>query len=195
MINIFSHAFPTNIVLLEYTEDKDLEDFDLSIPLSGMVIEQIIKPRHPELVEKLKSLHARDRRSGVMIDRYANESGHPAIVSFSDPQIFFKEWGVEGVINDAKDFYAAVVYPSRDNLVRVMYRNEETPKTKTDVHTGDGEFSHHEFIYTDSLPDDLHWAQQKLQSLKDLGLNVAVNHYKHGNSNLPTIYFKVLPTV
>lgn len=192
MINVFSHTFPTRVVLLEYTEDQDLEDFDLSIPLNDTVIEQIIKPRYPELVEKLTSLYARDRRSGVMIDRFANEKNYPAIVSFGDPQTFFKEWGVEGVIDDAKFFYAAVVYPSRNNLVRVMYRNEEAPKNKTDVHTGDGKFSHHEFIYTDSLPKELDWAHGKLESLKELGLNVALNHYKT-DGNKTKIYFRVLP--
>ena len=192
MINVFSHTFPTRIVLLEYTEDQDLEDFDLSIPLNETVIEQIIKPRYPELVEKLKNLHARDRRSGVMIDRYAKENNQPAIVSFGDPQTFFKEWGVEGVIDDSKFFYAAVVYPSRNNLVRVMYRNEESPKDKTDVYAGDGKFSHHEFIYTDSLPKELDWAHGKLDALKELGLNVDFNHYKT-DGNKAKIYFKVLP--
>lgn len=195
MINIFSHSFPTNIVLLEYAEDQHLEDFDLSIPLSGMVIEKIIKPRYPDLVSKLTSFHARDRRSGVMIDRYAKENIFPAIVSFGDPEIFFEEWGVEATIDETKSFYTAVVYPARDNLVRVMYRNEETPDTKTDVHTGDGKFSHHEFIYTNFLPKELEWAYEKLEALKELGLNVAFNHYKYNNGSQPKIYFKVLPTV
>ena len=194
MLNIFSHNFPTSLVLLEYAQDQDLEDFDLSIPLNSRVIDQIIKPRYPELVSKITNLYSKDFRSGVMIDHYAKENNQPAVVSFEDPENFLQEWGTEAVIDSTKKFYAAVVYPSRDNLVRIMYRNPETPKFKTDVHKGDGTFSHHEYIYTNSIPEELEWAHEKLQSLKELGLNASFNHYKNiGDKS--KIYFKVLPTI
>ena len=190
MITILSHTFPCRHALLEYSEGQAIEDFDLSLPLNAQVIEQVIKPRYPDLVDKLSDLRAKDPRSGVMLDRFAAETAQPAVVSFSDPQAFLAEWGAEAVIDESKEFYVAVVYPARDNLVRIVYRNPEHPATKTDVHSADGSFSHHEEIYTGELPASLSWAEAKLQELKDAGVDAKINHFKDLGAN-SKVYFLV----
>lgn len=178
MITFFSHNLPCRWALLEYSEGQAVEDFDLSIPLNSQVIEQVIKPRHPDLVDKLSDLCAKDYKSGVMLDAFAKDTVEPAVVSFSDPEAFLSSWGAQGVLDDSKEFYAAVVYPARDNLVRLVYRNAEHPEVKTDVHSGDGTFSHHEEIYKGELPANLSWAESKLQELKDAGVDARINHFK-----------------
>jgi hypothetical protein len=190
MITFFSHTLPCRWALLEYSEGQAIEDFDLSIPLNPQVIEQIIKPRYPDLVDKLSELCVKDPGSGVMLDAFSKETVQPAVVSFRDPEGFLADWGAEGALDDSKEFYAAVVYPARDNLVRLVYRNAETPKVKTDVHSGDGTFSHHEEIYKGELPASLSWAESKLQELKDAGVNARINHFKDLGAD-SKVYFLV----
>lgn len=190
MVTFLSHTLPCRWALLEYSEKQVIEDFDLSIPLNAQVIEQVIKPRYPDLVDKLSELQARDFRSGVILDRFAAGTVSPAVASFSNPQAFLADWGVEAVIDESKEFYAAVVYPARDNLVRIVYRNSEQPATKTDVHSVDGSFSHHEEIYTGELPASLNWAEAKLQELKDAGVDAKINHFKDLGAN-SKVYFLV----
>lgn len=190
MINLFSHKLPIGLVLLEYSKHQPIEHFDLSIPLSPTVIEQVVKPRYPELVTKLTDLYNKDRRSGVMIDHFEDEKNPPSIVSFQEPFGFFKEWGVEGVIDETKEFYASAIYLGRNNLVRTVYRNPEKPKTKTDVHSGDGTFSHHEVIYTGFLPDHMSWVWDKQAELELAGIKATLSHYKDQGDNSKA-YFKV----
>lgn len=188
MITFLSHTLPCRWALLEYSENQALEDFDLSIPLNPQVIEQVVKPRYPDLVAKLSDLCAKDPGSGIMVDKFAKEVVSPAIVSFMDPAHFLSDWGANGVIEADKEFYAAVVYPARDNLVRIVYRNAEDPKNKTDVHAGDGSFSHHENIYKGTLPDHMSWANDKLKELKDAGVDARINHFKDLGPN-SKVYF------
>lgn len=190
MISLFSHKLPTGLVLLEFSKNQPIEQFDLSIPLSLPVIDQVIKPRYPGLVNKLTDLYAKDRRSGVMIDHFNEEAKPPSIVSFVDPEEFFKEWGVEAVIDSTKEFYAAAIYLGRDHLVRTVYRNAEEPKTRTDVHAGDGTFSHHEIVYTGTLPDHMDWVWVKQQELEGRGINATLSHFKNQGENSKA-YFKV----
>ena len=191
MIEIFSHKLPTGLVLLEYAEKQPIESFDLSITLSPAVIEQVIKPRYPELVAKLTDLHKKDFRAGVMIDRYIHDVTPPSIVSFVDPEVLFAEWGVEAVIDEIKQFYASAIYLGRDKLVRTVYRNPEEPKTKTDVHKADGKFSHHENVYTGSLPEHMNWVWGKQRELKGEGIKATLTHFKDLGENSKA-YFKVV---
>lgn len=190
MITVFSHTLPCRCALLEYAEGQALTEFDLSIHINLPIIESVIAPRYPNLVDKLTKLHREDYRSGVMIDKFTSEVNLPAVVIFSNPETFFSEWGVTASIDNTKEFYAAVVYTGRDNLVRTVYRNPETPDTKTDVHNADGSFSHHEEIYTGELPASLSWAESKLQELKDAGVNARINHFKDLGPN-SKVYFLV----
>lgn len=190
MITLFSHQFPIGLVLLEYSKNQPIEYFDLSIPLNPNVIEQVVKPRYPELVTKLTDLYAKDRRSGIMIDLYDKEVRPPSIVSFQDPSTFLGEWGVEAVVDSTKEFYASAIYLGRDSLVRTVYRNAEKPKTKTDVHAGDGTFSHHEIVYTGELPDHMDWVWGKQRELEGEGVKATLSHFKDQGENSKA-YFKV----
>lgn len=190
MITLFSHTLPCRWALLEYSEGQAIEDFDLSIPLNAQVIEQIIKPRHPGLVDKLSDLHSKDPRSGVMLDYFSRDTVPPAVVSVKDPEAFIASWGAEGVLDENKEFYAVVVYPARDSLVRLVYRNAEQPEIKTDVHNGDGTFSHHEEIYKGTLPASLSWAESKLRELNDAGVDARINHFKDLGTD-SKVYFLV----
>ena len=190
MINIFSHTFLCRTLGLEYSEHQAIEDFDISLPLTEGVISGLVAERYPELVTKLRQRHDQDRRAGIMIDRYSSEVNAPSLVTFGDPYKFFEEWGVEGVVDENQEYYAAVVYLGRENLVRVVYRNADNPSTKTDVYDGGGSFSHHEEIYTGSLPESLEWANAKLMELKDLGINARINHFKD-NGKESKVYFLV----
>jgi hypothetical protein len=193
MINIFSHTFHCRCVLLEYAEGQQIEDFDLSIPLTKPLFDDVVSERYPELVAKLTKLSEKDYLSGLMIDHFLNEENQPAVISFGEPEEFFKEWGVTGVLDETKKFYAVVIYTGRDNLVRTIYRNPENPQFKTDVHNADGSFSHHEEIVTGDLPDNLKWAETRLQELKDLGINARINHFKNNGEN-SKVYFAVEAT-
>lgn len=188
MIDIFSVTFPSNILLLEYEEDRAIEDFDLSIPLNSSVLDQVISPRYPDLIDSLRSLYKRDSRAGVMIDHFLSETSDISLVSFSDPASLLNEFGVEANLVESKEFYAVVIYLGREKLVRTIYRNPENPGKVTDVHNSDGSFSHHETIYQGELPENLNWAHTRLQELKDLGANVAINHFKDNK-----VYFSVKP--
>jgi len=190
MINIFSHTFPSRWILLEYSESQDIEDFDLSIPLTPGVIQDIIAPRFPELVSKLTELHKKDPGSGVMLDKFLNEVNPPAVVSFRNPLEFFAKWESTGIVEESREFYAAVVYTGRGNLTRTVYRNTELPDIKTDVYSGDGSFSHHEEIYKGELPVELAWVEAKLQELRDAGVDAVINHFKNDGSR-SKVYFKV----
>ena len=190
MINIFSQTFPTRCLLLEYSENQAIEDFDLSIPLTPGVIQSIIAPRYPELVSKLSELQKSDPGSGVMLDKFLSETNQPAVVTFRDPEQFFANWNSTGIVDDSKEFYAAVVYTGRGNLTRTVYRNAEAPSVKTDVYSGDGSFSHHEEIYTGTLPAQLKWAEQKLQLLREAGVDAKINHFKD-SGEASKVYFLV----
>jgi hypothetical protein len=190
MITVLSHTLPCRWALLEYAEGQALTEFDLSIPLNPPIIEKVIAPHHSHLVDKLTKLHREDYRSGVMIDKFTSEVNQPAVVTFSDPETFFSEWGVTASIDSTKEFYAAIVYTGRDNLVRTVYRNADKPLVKTDVHNADGSFSHHEEIYKGELPAELAWAETRLQELKDAGVDAKINHFKNAGAN-SKVYFRV----
>jgi hypothetical protein len=190
MINLFSYALPCSRILLEYSEEQEIMDFDLSLPLNPGIIQTVLSPRYPELEARLTELYSTDTSSGVMLDRFHSETNQPAVITFRDPETFFATWGVEASIDESKQFYAAVVYTGRDNLVRTIYRNPELPAIKTDVHSGDGTLSHHEEIFKGELPAELAWAETRLQELKDAGVDAKINHFKNTGEK-PKVYFLV----
>jgi hypothetical protein len=190
VISFLSHTLPCRWALLEYAEDQRVEDFDLSIPLNPQLIEQVITPRYPHLVDKLSDLQSKDRLAGVMIDRFSQENIEPAVVAYGEPESFLSEWGATAVYSSDKELYATVVYPARDNLVRLVYRNPEQPAIKTDVHAGDGSFSHHEFLHQGSLPAHLNWMGEKLEALRARGVTAQLNHFKDLGDN-SKVYFRI----
>jgi len=195
MITFLSHTLSCRWALLEYSKGQAIEEFDLSIPLTPQVLEQTLKPRYPDLLDKLSEIHTNDRMAGVMLDRFAKQNVKPAIVVYKDPEKFLAEWGATAVFHEDKEFYAAVIYLARENLVRIVYRNPEQPQIKTDVHFSDGAFSHHEQIYKGELPESLAWANDKLKELQEAGVNARVNHFKDLGENSKVYFLVEAPTL
>jgi hypothetical protein len=190
MINLFGKTVKCAVVLLEYTEDRSLEDFDLSVPFTPQLIDDTIQTNYPDLVEKSKELFAADPNSGVMLDHFLNEVVQPAFVSLLPPKQFLDIFGITAPNLPEERYYASVLYTARDNELRFVYRND-SDVNQTDVVDSTNVLLFHETMFTGELPPELNWALQKEAELNAANIPAKISHYKVAGGSAPKVYFKV----
>ena len=193
MIKLFDTTLPCGVALLEYSEGKDIRDFDLSVPLNLGIISDVVGQRNPDLVETCKEVLSKDPVSGLMFDSFLSKKDSPAFVSFANPEVLLGIYDVEFTKVEDKDYYASVIYLGRDKEVRIVYRDPYEPELKTNIHDKDGNYLYSETLYKGELPAELAWANEIQDGLVKSGLKARVNHYKLNEDYPSKVYFKILP--
>ena len=193
MIKLFNHTLPCGVALLEYSEGKQVTDFDLSIPLNPQVISDIVGERNPSLVSVCREIYERDSSSGLMYDSFLSTTDEPAIVSFKTPEVLLELFNLSATLVEEKKHYATVLYLNRGNEIRVVYRDPQEPDTKTNIHDKDGVFMYKETQYKGDLPAELDWALDIQTELLKEGIKAQLNHYKINVGYPSKVYFKILP--
>lgn len=188
MINLFGKTVNCGSVLLEYSEDRDLEDFDLSVSFTDQLIEDTIRINYPEWIGKSKALFAADSNAGVMLDHFVNEVVQPSFVSLIAPQDFLSIFDIEAPELPVENYYASVLHTGRNNEMRFVYRNPQNAK-KTNVVDSSNNLLYQETIFDGELPPELGWANERSQQLEDAGIKVKINHYKLFEGYPPKVYF------
>jgi hypothetical protein len=190
MITLFGKTVQCAVVLLEYSEDRSVEDFDLSVPFTSQLINDTIKTTYPDLVSVSESLFAADPNAGVMLDHFVNEVIQPAFVSLLPPSEFLSFFDIPAPEIPSELYYASVLYTARNNEMRFVYRNADDVNV-TDVVDSNNTFLFHEIISNGVLPPELDWAYGKVEELKNAGITAEVNHYKLSDGYTPKVYLKV----
>jgi hypothetical protein len=190
MITLFGKTVQCAVALLEYSQDRSVEDFDLSVPFTPQLINDTIKTNYPDLVEVSKELHAADSGAGVMLDHFIEQTIRPAFVSFLPPGEFLSFFGIAAPQLPTERYYASTLYTARDNDLKFVYRNTSDVKV-TDVVDANNTFLFHEVIPTGMLPAELDWAYEKIEELKAAGIDAEVNHYKLTEGYTPKVYLRV----
>jgi hypothetical protein len=190
MITLFGKTVQCAVALLEYSEDRSVEDFDLSVPFTPQLIEDTIKTNYPDLVEVSKALHAADRGSGVMLDHFMSQVIQPAFVSFLPPGEFLNFFGIAAPDLPTERYYAASLYTARDNEMRFVYRNAADVNV-TNIVDSSNTFLFNETIPTGDIPSELDWAYEKIGELKTNGIDAEINHYKLSEGYTPKVYLRV----
>jgi hypothetical protein len=190
MITLFGKTVQCAVALLEYSQDRSVEDFDLSVPFTPLLIEDTIKTNYPDLVEVSKKIFAADPGSGVMLDHFVNEIIQPAFVSFLPPKEFFNFFGITAPELPSERYYATSLYTARSNEARFVYRNATDPNV-TDIVDSTNTLLFHETIPTGQLPAELDWAYEKIGELSAAGIEAKVNHYKLSPGYTPKVYLRV----
>jgi hypothetical protein len=193
MIKLFDTTLPCGVALLEYSEGKNIQDFDLSIPLNLGVISGIVRKRTPDLVPVCEEILTKDKSSGLMFDSFLSKFEKPAIVSFKKPEALLGMFDLSASLVEEKTHYATVLYLNRDNEIRIVYRDPQEPDTKTNIHDKDGLFLYKETQYKGTLPSELDWAVGIQSDLLKEGIKAQVNHYKINEGYPSKVYFKILP--
>lgn len=192
MVNLFGKTVQCAVVLLEYTQERALDDFDLSVPFTPQLIEDTIKTNYPDLVEVSKTLFAADRNAGVMLDHFMNEVVQPAFVSLLPPKEFLDIFGIATPDLPEERYYASVLYTARNNELRFVYRNENDVNM-TNVVDSNNTFLFHETMFTGTLPPELEWARERETELNAANIPAKISHYKVAEGYPPKVYFKVRP--
>jgi hypothetical protein len=190
MITLFGKTVQCAVALLEYSQDRSVEDFDLSVPFTPQLINDTIKTNYPDLVDVSKELHAADSGAGVMLDHFIEQTIQPAFVSFLPPSEFLNFFGIAAPQLPTERYYASTLYTARDNDLKFVYRNASDVKV-TDVVDANNTFLFHEVIPTGMLPAELDWAYEKIEELKAAGIDAEVNHYKLTEGYTPKVYLRV----
>ena len=190
MITLFGKTVQCAVVLLEYSQDRAVEDFDLSAPFTPQFIEDTVKTNYPDLVDVSKSLYAADPNSGVMLDHFTTQIVQPAFVSFLPPNEFLSFFGVTAPALPTERYYASVIYPARNNELRFVYRNADDINV-TNIVDSNNTFLYNEKIPTGDLPSELDWAYEKIGELSAAGIEAKVNHYKLSEGYTPKVYLRV----
>lgn len=191
MIKLFDNTLPCGVALLEYSEGKGAREFDLSVPLNLGIISEVVSGRNPECVETCEKVLQVDPKAGLMFDNFLNDTTPPDYVSFETPEALLGIFNLNATIVTDKQYYATVLYPSRDNEIRVIYRNKEKPDTVTDAHDDKGNYLYSEQLFTGGLPEDLSWATLLKSDLEEQGLDVKVNHFKVNKTGTSKVYFRI----
>jgi hypothetical protein len=190
MITLFGKTVQCAVALLEYSQDRSVEDFDLSVPFTPQLINDTIKTNYPDLVEVSKELHAADSGAGVMLDHFIGQTIQPAFFSFLPPGEFLNFFGIAAPQLPTERYYASTLYTARDNDLKFVYRNASDVKV-TDVVDANNTFLFHEVIPTGMLPAELDWAYEKIEELKAADIDAEVNHYKLTEGYTPKVYLRV----
>lgn len=191
MIKLFDNALPCGVALLEYSEGRGLRKFDLSVPLNFGIISEVVAKRNPECVATCEKVLQVDPKAGLMFDNFLNGTTAPDYVSFEDPGALLGIFNLNATVVTGKQYYATVLYPSRDNEIRLIYRNKENPETVTDAHDEKGNYLYSEQLFTQDLPKDLSWATSLKSGLEEQGLNVRINHFKVNKTGTSKVYFRI----
>lgn len=190
MITLFGKTVQCAVVLLEYSQDRSVEDFDLSAPFTPQFINDTIKTNYPDLVEVSNALFAADPNAGVMLDHFVSETVQPAFVSMIPPNEFLSFFDISAPELPTERYYASVLYKARDNNLRFVYRNESNPNL-TNVVDSNNTLLFHETLFTGDLPPELSWAYEKIAELQDHGITAKINHYKIGGEYTNKVYLRV----
>jgi len=190
MITLFGKTVQCAVVLLEYTQNRAIDDFDLSVPFTPQLIDDTIKTDYPDLVEVSKALFAADPNSGVMLDHFVNQVVEPSFVSLLPPKQFLDFFGITAPELPTERYYASVLHQARNNDLKFVYRNADNVNV-TDVVDASNTFLFHETIFTGDLPEELSWATAKENELNSLGIPAKLSHYKLASGYEPKVYFKV----
>ena len=193
MIKLFDAEVPANWVLLEYSEGKDVKDFDLSLPLNESVLTEIVAKKYPHLLNLCTAISKKDRGSGLMIDSFLDPKDDPAIVTFSQRETLLNEFNLSAKILENKEYFATVVYVGRDKEVRVIYRDSEQRDSKTNVYDKEGNYLYDEFLFEGTLPAELSWANDIQEKLREHGIKCRINHFKLNQGYPAKVYFYVKP--
>jgi hypothetical protein len=190
MINLFGKTVQCSVALLEYSEDRSVEDFDLSVPFTPLLIEDTIKTNYPDLVDVSKAIFDADKGAGVMLDHFMSEVIQPAFVSFLPPSELLNFFGIIAPELPTERYYATSFYTARDNEMRFVYRNAEDQNV-TNIVDSTNTLLFHETIPTGTLPAELDWAYEKIGELSAAGIEAKVNHYKLSPGYTPKVYLRV----
>ena len=190
MITLFGKTVQCAVALLEYSQDRAVEDFDLSVPFTPQLINDTIKTNYPDLVNVSEELHAADSGAGVMLDHFVSQVVQPAFVSMLPPGEFLSFFNLPAPALPTERYYASVLHTARNNEMRFVYRNSTDLKV-TDVVDMNNTFLFHEVIPTGNLPTELDWAYEKVGELKAAGIDAEVNHYKLTEGYTPKVYLRV----
>ena len=193
MITLFGKTVQCAVVLLEYSQDRSVEDFDLSAPFTTQFINDTIKTNYPDLVDVSRALFAADFRSGVMLDHFTSQVVQPAFVSYLPPKQFLDFFGIVAPELPTERYYASTLYTARDNDTKFVYRNA-SDKNVTDIVDSNNTLLFHETIPTGPLPSELDWAYEKIGELNAAGIDAKVNHYKLCDGYTPKVYLRVRST-
>jgi len=188
MINLFGKTVNCASVFLEYSEERGLEDFDLSASFTDQFIDTTIKTNYPDLLDKSKALLAADRNSGVMLDFFIHKVTQPSFVSLISPQDFLSIFDIEAPELPTENYYASVLHTGRNNELRFVYQDPTTPG-QTNVVDASNNFLFHETTFKGELPPELGWATERAQQLEAAGIKVKINHYKVAEGYEPKVYF------
>lgn len=188
MINLFGKNVKCGAVLLEYSEDRALDDFDLSASFTNQFIDDTIQTNYPDLLEKSKALFAVDRNAGVMLDHFVNQVVQPSFVSLIAPKDFLSIFDIEAPELPTENYYASVLHVGRNNELRFVYHDPSNPG-QTNVVDAANNLLFHENVFTGNLPAELQWANDRVQQLEDAGVKVKINHYKLAEGYKPKVYF------
>jgi hypothetical protein len=190
MINLFGKTIQCAVVLLEYSEDRSIDDFDLSVPFTSQLIDDTVKTNYPDLVDVSKALFAADRHSGVMLDHFMDQVIQPAFVSLLPPSEFLSFFGITAPELPTERYYASILYTARNNDLKFVYRNASDVNV-TDVVDANNDLLFHETIYKGNLPEELSWALTRKNELNASGIPAEISHYKLAQGYTPKVYFKV----
>lgn len=191
MIKLFDRTLPCGVALLEYSEGRKVDEFDLSVPLNPGIISEVVAKRNPECVEVCEQILKVDPKAGLMFDGFMKDSAPPDYVSFEEPDKLLSLFGLSANIVAGKNYYATVLYPGRNNEIRVIYRNKENPSTVTDAHNHKGDYLYSEQMFTKELPDSLSWAEPLKVALKGEGIHAKINHFKVNEAGNSKVYFRI----
>lgn len=193
MLRVFDRVLPCPWAILEYAEGNKIDEFDLTFPSNDRTISQLIAPRYPHLVNKFNELRSVDPSCSPTIDSFLDPKEDPTIATFTNPDKLLDLFGLEANIIHNKAYFATVAYLGRNFEVRVVYRDPQTPKSKTNVHDKDGIYLYDEYLYTGDLPRELNWAKTIQTQLSDKGIKNVINHYKLNKGYPKKVYFRISP--
>jgi hypothetical protein len=191
MLKLFDTKLPCAWALLEYAEGNDVKEFDLTFPSTEETISQLIAPKYPHLVEKFREFRKLDPRSCPTIDSFFNPTEDPTIATFEEPTNLFSLFNLSATILTDKTYFATVAYLGRNNEVRVVYRDAESPNEKTNVHDKEGKYMYDETLFKGNLPEKLNWAMKIQSELLDNGTKTQINHYKLNEGYSAKVYFRI----
>jgi hypothetical protein len=191
MLKLFDTKLPCAWALLEYAEGNDVREFDLTFPSTEETISQLIAPKYPHLAEKFREFRELDPRSCPTIDSFFNPTEDPTIATFIEPAEPLSLFNLSATVLTDKTYFATVAYLGRNNEVRVVYRDPESPNEKTNVHDKEGKYLYDETLFKGTLPEKLSWAKGIQTELIANGMNPQINHYKLNEGYPAKVYFRI----